>query len=59
MEIIDTPISRALAGETVLDELQVFEGADPQREVRRRLTAKPLRDPDGQIRGVIAIFTEL
>lgn len=59
MQVVDTPISRALAGETVVDELQTFEGGDPPHEVRRRLSARPLRDPDGQIRGVIAIFTEL
>jgi PAS domain S-box-containing protein len=58
-EVIDTPISRALGGETVVDELQTFEGGDPPREFRRRLTARPLRDADGHIRGAIAIFTEL
>jgi PAS domain-containing protein len=59
MEIIGTPLSRALGGETVIDELQTFDGGDPAREVRRRLSARPLRDPDGRIRGAIAVFTEL
>jgi PAS domain S-box-containing protein len=59
IEMVDTPISRALAGVTVLDELQTFDGGDPPHEVRRRLTARPLRDPDGRIQGVMAIFTEL
>jgi hypothetical protein len=43
----------------VIDELQTFDGGDPAREVRRRLSARPLRDPDGRIRGAIAVFTEL
>jgi hypothetical protein len=33
-------------------------GGAPQ-EVRVRTTARPLRDPDGEIRGAIAVFTEL
>jgi len=49
----------ALRGETVVAVLRTFDGGDPPRAVQVRVTARPLRDPDGQIRGAIAIFTEL
>jgi PAS domain S-box-containing protein len=56
---LDTPLSRALRGETVMDEVHAFVGGGAPLEVRVRTTARPLRDPDGLIRGAIAVFTEL
>jgi PAS domain-containing protein len=57
--ILDTPLSRALQGEVVADEIGTVAGGDPPQEARGRVTARPLRDPDGQIRGAIAVLTEL
>ena len=59
LNVHDTALSRALSGEAVVDVFQTFVGGDPPRERRVRATARPLRDPDGQIRGAIAVFTEL
>lgn len=56
---LETPLSRALRGEAVVDEVHALVGGGAPREVRVRTTARPLRDPDGQIRGAIAVFTEL
>jgi PAS domain S-box-containing protein len=56
---LDTPLSRALRGDAVVDAVHAFVGGDPPQDVRIRTTARPLRDPDGQIRGAIAVFTEL
>jgi DNA-binding CsgD family transcriptional regulator len=53
------PLSRALRGEVVAEEVEALIGGDPARRVRIRATAQPLHAPDGQIRGAIAVLTEL
>jgi hypothetical protein len=59
LTISGTPLARALAGETVADQVHVFVGGDPPEEVRVRSSARPLRDPDGELRGAIAVLTEV
>jgi PAS domain S-box-containing protein len=59
LTISGTPLARALAGETVANQVHVFVGGDPPEEVRVRSSARPLRDPDGELRGAIAVFTEV
>jgi DNA-binding CsgD family transcriptional regulator len=53
------PLSRALRGEVVAEEVDALIGGDPARPVRVRATAQPLHAADGQIRGAIAVLTEL
>jgi PAS domain S-box-containing protein len=57
--VLGTPVARALRGETVEDEIQIFSGGDPLEEVRLRASTRPLRDDDGKIRGAVAVFTEV
>jgi PAS domain-containing protein len=52
-------IERALRGETTEGAEFTFRSGDPPREVRVHISVRPLRDPDGEIRGAIAVFTEL
>jgi PAS domain S-box-containing protein len=58
-EAFGTPLSRALLGEALVDEPHTFVVGDPPQEVRVRATVRPVRDPDGRIRGALAVFAEL
>jgi DNA-binding CsgD family transcriptional regulator len=53
------PVARALRGETFADEIFTFNAGEPQQRRKARTSARPLRDPDGQIRGAMVVFTEL
>jgi PAS domain S-box-containing protein len=53
------PIAKALRGEATESEVLAFVGGSPPREVWIRTSVRALRDPDGQIRGAIGVFTEL
>jgi PAS domain S-box-containing protein len=57
--VLETPVSRALGGDPVVDEIHTFVGGDPARARRVVATARPLRDPAGGIRGAIVVLTEL
>jgi PAS domain-containing protein len=59
LQVDETPASRALRGETVRDEEISFPVPEPPHEVRARVSALPLREPDGQIRGALVVFTEV
>jgi PAS domain-containing protein len=52
-----TPVARALRGESIVEQDYWFMRGD--EEIHVRSSARPLRDPDGEIRGVIGVFTEL
>jgi DNA-binding CsgD family transcriptional regulator len=53
------PVERTLRGEAVVDHEFTFSAGDPPRPRTARVSTRPLRDPDGQIRGAILVFTEL
>jgi PAS domain-containing protein len=53
------PVTRALRGEAVADEEAMLVVGDPPSELRVRTSGRPLRDPDGQIRGALIVFTEM
>jgi PAS domain-containing protein len=53
------PAARALRGESVTDEILTFEAGEPRRTVTVRASARPLRDPGGQVRGALIVFTEV
>lgn len=55
----EQPVARAVRGETVVDEELTFLAGDPPRRTRAKVSARPLRDPDGRIRGAILVFTEV
>jgi PAS domain-containing protein len=56
---LEIPITLALAGEATADQELTCVSVDRLREIRVRASVRPLRDADGQIRGAIAVFTEL
>jgi PAS domain-containing protein len=55
----DTPVARALRGIASEDTEFRFSVGDPPVEVRARTSVRPLRDAGGEIRGALAVFTEL
>ena len=55
----DTPVARALRGETVLAADFAFTAGSPAETVKVRSSARPLRGADGRIRGAILVFTEI
>lgn len=55
----EMPIARSLLGETILDGEFSFTTRKPKRSVRARASIRPLRGADGDIRGAIAVFTEV
>jgi DNA-binding CsgD family transcriptional regulator len=57
--VLGTPAARALMGATIVDQVYAFVTGGRPEEVRVRLSARPLRDPDGTIRGAIAVFTAI
>jgi DNA-binding CsgD family transcriptional regulator len=59
LKSLEIPIALALAGEATADQELTCMGVDPACEIRVRASVRPLRDPDGRIRGAIAVFTEL
>ena len=55
----DMPLARALQGEAVVDEVQRLPAAASGEEIRVRVSARPLRAPNGGIRGAIVVVTEV
>jgi PAS domain-containing protein len=55
----ETPLARALRGEPIAEEDYWLTRGDPPEEIHVRSSARPLRDPDGEIRGAIGVFTEV
>jgi len=55
----DTPVARALRGETLLAADFTFTAGSPAETVKVRSSARPLRAADGRIRGAILVFTEI
>ena len=53
------PLTRALNGETVVDQVHDLSGAASSVRIRVRVSARPLRESDGGIRGAIIVFTEV
>jgi len=54
-----TPLTRALSGETVVDQVHDLPGEVSSVQIRVRVSARPLHEPDGGIRGAILVFTEV
>jgi PAS domain S-box-containing protein len=59
LEADETPVARALRGETTSSSDFSFDAGDPPQAVRIRVSAQPLRDPDGRIRGALSVFAEI
>jgi PAS domain-containing protein len=57
--VANVPIARALCGQTTEGAESLFVGGEPPREIRVHISARPLRDADGQIRGAVAVLSEL
>ncbi len=55
----ETPIARALAGETVASCEYVFRHPGESADAWIRASAAPLRSVDGQITGAVAVFTDV
>src|SRR5260370_1156226 len=58
LAVHELPVRRALNGETLCSAPYLFDGGDPSREIRVRMSAKPIRAADGRIRGAVLPFTE-
>lgn len=57
--LTEMPLARALRGEGAPPREYIFEVGDPPVAVTVRSSSRPLRDPDGRIRGALVVFTEL
>jgi PAS domain-containing protein len=55
----DRSLARALLGEELPTREATFVAGDPQERVTISISVRPLRGPDGSIRGALLLFTEL
>jgi len=55
----ETPVARALRGEDIGRVEFSFVSGTPPRRVRATASVRPLRDPDGRVRGAVCLFNQL